>query len=260
MKHLQLPGLRPKDGRMALLLVVIAFFSMPGFGQDLAGWKLEKMPTDLETDFALSALPPHVRDGATVYLLDPEKGYYVARQGKNGFICFLLRTEWQRDEFRQDLASAISFDAIGAEAIFPVYADAAALRATGKFTASQIKDTITARFAKGFYKAPSKQGISYMLAPIMRTYVGEGSSMHVATFSLPHYMFYAPYISEAEIGGNSPSGGPTKLGDEKDPHGYIILPAGAMEKAGMMAANAPLLKKLIAYKAYFDPGPGEMHH
>ncbi|MHA4809013.1 hypothetical protein ACX0G9_12945 [Flavitalea flava] len=29
------------------------------------------MPVSLETDFALSALPAHLREGATVYLLDP---------------------------------------------------------------------------------------------------------------------------------------------------------------------------------------------
>jgi hypothetical protein len=47
------------------------------------------MPAALETDFALSALPTQLRDGATVYLLDPAKGYYMARKGSNGFICFV---------------------------------------------------------------------------------------------------------------------------------------------------------------------------
>jgi hypothetical protein len=32
------------------------------------------MPAELETRFALSALPPALRDKATVYLLDPKKG------------------------------------------------------------------------------------------------------------------------------------------------------------------------------------------
>ena len=53
------------------------------------------MPVDLETDFALSSLPPYVRNDATRYLLDVEKGYYIARQGKNDFICFVLRTQWE---------------------------------------------------------------------------------------------------------------------------------------------------------------------
>ncbi len=238
----------------------MVLFSLQTFGQGATGWKVEKMPVDLETDFALSSLPPHVRKNATVYLLDPEKGYYVARQGSNGFICFVLRTDWELGEFRQDFASAISYDAEGAKMIFPVYADVEAMRASGKFTGAQVKDTISARFARGYYKAPGRPGLSYMLAPIMRVYVGEENHKHLATFVMPHYMFYAPYVSESDIGGNSTTGGPMILGDGKDPHGYIILPAGAMEKEQMSKENAPLLKRLIAYKPYFDPGHNVMHH
>jgi hypothetical protein len=259
MKHQQSFHSPARDCRMATLFIVILFFSIQCFGQGTTGWKLEKMPVDLETDFALSSLPPYVRDGAAVYLLDPEKGFYLSRQGKNGFICFLLRTDWEVGEFSQEFAAAISFDAEGARTIFPAFADVEALRATGKYTASQIKDTMTARFARGFYKAPVKQGISYMLAPVMRTFVGKGDSRHVETFSMPHYMFYAPYTKEADIGGNSSSGGPIVLG-EGSPHGFIIVPAGVMEKAKMNEENASLLKRLIAYRSYFDPGPGEMHH
>jgi hypothetical protein len=43
--------------------------------------KLERMPEALEAEFALSALPPHLREHATVYVLDPSKGYVVNRQG-----------------------------------------------------------------------------------------------------------------------------------------------------------------------------------
>lgn len=32
------------------------------------------MPQSLEVRFALSALPPHLRDGATAYVLDPAAG------------------------------------------------------------------------------------------------------------------------------------------------------------------------------------------
>jgi hypothetical protein len=246
--------------RTALSLAFMAFLSVQSFGQGTAGWKLEKMPADLETDFALSSLPPYVRNDATVYLLDVEKGYYVARQGKNDFICFVLRTQWETGEFRQDLASAISYDAEGAKTIFPVYKDVAVMRASGKFTASQIKDSIATRFATGFYVAPRRPGLSYMLAPVMRSDVGDDKTRRVATFSLPHYMFYAPYVTEANIGGNSPSGGPMILGDGKGPHGYIMVPAGKMEAAEMMKENSLLLKRLIAYKSYFDPGSADMQH
>ncbi len=127
--------------------------------QQTQGWLLEKMPADLETDFALSALPPQLRSAATVYLLDPEKGFYISRQGTNGFVCFIARTEWEWAEFRQDLATPISYDAEGAKTIMPIYIDVAAMRASGKFTPVQIKDTVIARIKIGYYKAPSRPGI-----------------------------------------------------------------------------------------------------
>jgi hypothetical protein len=43
------------------------------------------LPSDLEMELALSALPPHLREQATIYVLDPAKGFEVARQGTNGF-------------------------------------------------------------------------------------------------------------------------------------------------------------------------------
>ncbi|HVW59670.1 MAG TPA: hypothetical protein VHC48_06540, partial [Puia sp.] len=52
-------------------------------------------PAGLETELALSALPPHLRAAATVYLLDPAKGYYIAQHGSNGFVCFIDRTDWE---------------------------------------------------------------------------------------------------------------------------------------------------------------------
>ncbi len=243
-----------------MLLFIVLFLSNQGYGQSSTSWKLERMPAALETDFALSCLPPHIRSGATVYLLDPEKGYYTARQGNNGFICFVVRTDWIRGEFRQDFAAAISYDAEGTESIFPVYRDVAAMRSSGKFTALQVRDTISERFRKGIYKAPAKPGISYMLAPVMRVYVDPSDSLKVASFSMPHYMFYAPYLTAADIGGNSDSGGPIVLGDKKDPHCYIILPVGKMEKSAIIAENKELLQRLAEYKSYFEIRQDEMHH
>jgi hypothetical protein len=183
----------------------------------------------------------------------------VARQGNNGFICFVARTDWERGEFPQDFAAAISYDAEGARIIFPVFEDVEAMRASGKFTARQVRDTITARFSKGIYKAPAKAGISYMLAPVMRVFIGPPDSLHVTSFIMPHYMFYAPYLKASDIGGNSDSGGPIVLG-EGNPQGYIILPAGKTETAQIVAENKNLLKRLSEYKSYFEVQSGEMHH
>src|SRR5580658_3643577 len=116
--------------RRALFLAAILSSTAQSFAQKPADTKLEKMPAALETSYALSSLPPQLRPGATVYLLDPAKGYYVTHKGSNGFICFVMRTAWEWGEFRNDVITAISYDAEGARVIFPIYEDVAAMRAS----------------------------------------------------------------------------------------------------------------------------------
>jgi hypothetical protein len=244
----------------ALWILFIVGTAMQALGQTRDNWKLEKMPVDLETDFALSALPPQLRAAATVYLLDPEKGLYIGRQGSNGFVCFIARTEWEWAEFRQDLATPISYDAEGARTIMPVYIDVSAMRASGKCQPAQIKDTIIARIKRGYYKAPARPGISYMEAPMMRVYTGNPDNNHVASMSMPHYMYYAPYLTHADLGLDSNSSqapflvnpDATVLGSGlKGPYEYLISPLNEAETAKIREAGKALLKRLEDYKAYF---------
>jgi hypothetical protein len=248
-----------KKYRQVLSLFAILFVAAQSFAQKPADSQLDKMPAALETDYALSALPPQLRASATVYLLDPAKGYYVARKGSNGFITFVMRTAWEWAEFRNDIVTAISYDAEGAKTIFPIYMDAAAMRASGKYTALQVRNIIIDRIKKGIYKAPGRPGISYMLGPLMRTYPATPDQHMVMTMHMPHYMFYAPYMTNADIG-NIPNGqadGPFLvhpeslfLGEKKAPYGYIIVPAGEKEKAKIVADNKVLLKRLADYKPF----------
>ena len=57
---------------LCLISSIILISSLQNFGQGISNRALEKMPVDLETDFALSALPPHLRQNATVYLWIPK--------------------------------------------------------------------------------------------------------------------------------------------------------------------------------------------
>jgi len=255
--------------RIIFLLCTCSLFLLArSSAQQPEGWKLEKMPAGLETELALSALPPHLRAAATVYLLDPAKGYYIAQQGSNGFVCFIDRTDWEWGRFRKDIFAPIAYDAEGARTIFPVYRDVAAMRASGKLTALQIKDSVIKQFHKGIYKAPARGGVSYMLAPIMRVYTGKPGDETVMTMNMPHYMFYAPYITDQDVGTNpnSPNGpwlvnpGNTVLGERKGPHGYLIMPAGEAAKAKIIADGNDLLNRLADYSPYFKVAPGGMHH
>src|SRR5438105_2377316 len=100
--------------------------------------KIEPLPRDLEIQLALSALPPHLRDDATVYVLNPEKGFEVVRKGTNGFHAFVARTgddtfrgSWPFNAYRDDILYPISFDEAGAKAQMRVFFDAAEMQARG---------------------------------------------------------------------------------------------------------------------------------
>ena len=257
-------SLKSCAGTFLLFASLMLLLPLSGFSQETAATKLEKMPPDLERDFALSSLPPHLRAAATVYLLDPAKGYYVAKKGTNGFVCYIERTSWEWGEFRNDLAAPISYDAEGAKTIFRVVLDVAAMRASGKYTAKQIRDIVIDRIKKGIYKAPARSGISYMLAPVMRVYPNYPPDNQIVTAQMSHYMFYAPYLNNTDIGGDKTNGpfvnNPDNalLGDRKGPYGFIIMPAGKAEQARIVKAEANLLKRLAAYKSYFKVGPMKM--
>src|SRR5712692_1904345 len=92
---------------------------------------IEQMPAKLETQFAVSALPPAMRDQATVYLLDPKKGYQLSRQGTSGVTCLVERTAWEQADFRNDIYVPLCYDAKGSKTFSKVIMDAATLRIRG---------------------------------------------------------------------------------------------------------------------------------
>lgn len=251
MKQLKIPVPRANIFRRSLFVHFILLTSILSFGQGTS-WLLDKMPPDLETDFALSALPPHLRDSATVYLLDPEKGYYIARRGTNGFSAYVHRTEWERAEFVQDTYAAISYDAEGAKTYLPVAFAAAEMRASGKYSPSQIRDTILKRVKDGTYKAPSRTGVSYMLAPVLRTHQNDGK---IVNMMMPHFMFFAPGVDNADIGGVWDAHTPWAInsGDILDKKhsifNFIILPVGDTEKGAIIEGNIDLMRRLGEYKS-----------
>ncbi len=256
-----------KNCKRILSLTFITCIAMQNFAQDNSGWQLEKMPDSLEFQYALSSLPPHLRDNATVYLLDPNKGYYMARKGTNGFSAYVNRTEWERGEFIQDSYAALGFDSIGSKTILQTALDVAAMRATGKYTPVQIRDIVVQRVKDGTYKAPPKTGVCYMLSPLLRTY----NDKKIVNMVMPHYMFYAPCVDDADIGGGWIPGGHQPFVVSSGPvldkahsiFNYIILAAGETEKAKIIEENKDLLKKLAAYKSFLKVdinAPEHEHH
>ncbi len=235
--------------------LVLAVVAVSLSSQELAeagptsGNALESLPRDLEVKLALSALPPHLRSEATVYILDPAKGYVLERQGTNGFNCFVERTDYMRAQFRNDLLYGISFDPEGSRTIMPVSFDVARLRAEGKLSPEELKQEILRRFKEGVYHSPARPGISYMLSPVMRLYQGPGSQ-ETKFMNMPHLMFYAPNMAPKDFGAG-PVMGPYPYPFQPGPHGYMIVNMGAAEKAQINQDEQDLIKEACAYRADF---------
>jgi hypothetical protein len=244
-----------EDGTMksigSLALIAIGLVGSAAFPAEAVQTDLDRMPAEIETRFALSALPPALRDQATVYLLDPERGYERSRQGTSGVTCVVQRTVWEMVDFRNDIYIPLCYDAVGTETYLKVIMDAAALRAEG-MGPDALKAEIERRFRDETYRAPDKPGLSYMLAPIQRT-VGP-PDLKVRTLSLPHIMPYAPHVTNEDIGALPDlADHSTLLYPFIDRHGiddqsYIIQLVGETEKAKILADERTLLDDLCAYR------------
>jgi len=138
-----------------------------------------------------------------------------------------------------------------------VWFDVAELRAKG-VTPDAMKREIEARFQAGIYKAPSHSGMSYMTAPLMRSYMSlDPKHMDsVMTMSMPHVMYYAPNTTAADVGGlPCPPCAPYPFVFEPGPHGYIIQRLGDAESAKIVAEEADLVNELCSYRSSFCLAP-----
>jgi hypothetical protein len=252
----------------AIAVIAALFFSLVASAQTSSGNKIEPLPRDLEIQLALSALPPHLRDNATVYVLNPDKGFEVARQGTNGFHAFVARTgddsfrgSWPLTKYRDDILYPISFDEAGAKAQMKLFFDVAEMQAKGT-PPEELKKIIQQRYKTHYYKPPGRAGVSYMLSPILRTYVNPEQSDEVATANIPHVMHYAPNVSAKEIGAATPT--PEQFQYFKEhgrwpdtpypililhgPHGYMVQFQGVAERDAITKGYADMLARLCKIK------------
>jgi hypothetical protein len=229
--------------------------------------KVNSLPRDLEIQLALSTLPPQLRGDATVYVLNPATGFEVARKGTNGFHAFVARSgddsmqgAWPLTKYRDDILYPLSFDSAGAKANMLVFFDIAAMQAKGT-PPEDLKNLIQERYKTGYYKAPERAGCSYMLSPILRTYVNPDERDTVVTASVPHVMCYAPNVSTKEIG-VTPT--PEQLRDftqqghwletpnpfviHQGPHGYMVHVRGDAERKAIVKENKGMLDRLCKIK------------
>lgn len=246
-------GRKVRRIKMKLVLPAIAA-SLVGISTTVvqaAETVLDQMPADLETQFALSALPWALRDDATVYLLDPEKGYELSREGTSGVTCIVQRTAWEKVDYRNDIYIPLCYDAAGTATFLKVIMDAAELRAEG-LEPDELYAEIEGRFQDGTYQVPEKAGMSYMVAPVQRTNGPPDMKMH--TLSIPHYMPYAPNVTNEDIGATPDLADSSSLYrpfiDRQgiDEQSYFVLFLRPKERDQILANEQELLKDLCAYR------------
>ena len=243
--------------KIQIILIIAVFagllFSIAATA-DSEATKIEPLPRDLEIQLALSALPPHLRDNATVYVLNFDKGFEVARKGTNGFHALVARTgddtfrgDWPLTEYRDDILYPIAFDKAGTRAQMRIFIDAAEMQAKGT-PAIELKKIMKDRLKTGFYKAPERAGISYMLSPVLRTYFNPDESDKAYTANFPHVMYYAPDVSDADIGAGELAGMyPFVI--LHGHHGYMVQPLGLTERAAVTKEYEEMLGRLCTIKA-----------
>lgn len=173
-------------------------------------------PREQEIALALEAAPPALSSKAGVYVLE-KAGYVKARESQNGFVCIV--------EHR--IPAAVEpqcLDAEGVRTILPRILMVGALRARGK-TEPELRSAVQEAFARGRLKAPRRPGIDYMLSPHNVVTIDE--VRQVAVPFPPHLMFYAPGMTNADIGSEGTPGSTVFVVDEKSPHALMIVPVGS---------------------------------
>lgn len=232
---------------LVLAIITLSHLGTSAPSRQATETAIEQMPATLETQFALSALPRAMRDQATVHLLDPKKGYELSRQGTSGMTCLVERTAWEQADFRNDIYVPLCYDAAGTTTFLKVIMDAAALRARG-MSPTALKAEIEKRYQTGTYTVPGKPGLSYMLAPLQRTWMVPDWNVH--TMPMPHLMFYAPNLTNEDIGAVAALN-PLHVFTFKEglaAQTYMIVVVGEAETAKIMAEEKALLEALCAHR------------
>jgi hypothetical protein len=173
------------------------------------------MERQREITLALSACPASVAGRAAVYVLE-SSGYVKVRDSQNGFTAIVQHSMPTSQEPQ-------CMDAEGARTLLPRYLKVAALRAEGK-SPEEIQRFMADAFAKGVFQPPSRTGVDYMLSTENRVPSPNGG---VESFP-PHVMFYAPYLTNSELGSEGQAaGGPAFVASEGSPFALVIVPVAS---------------------------------
>ena len=174
----------------------------------------ELMPPEKEMAVALSAAPEHLRPGASVYVLK-EAGFELVHQGTNGFTCIVNRDHPLNQK-------PTCYDAEGSETILPTVLRFGEPLRKG-VPLADIQSEIADGFRSGKYISPRRPGVAYMLSGDIKNY--NASNGKIESFP-PHVMFYAPNLTNVDIGSDGAFEPGLPSIAYQGPQGYMIVVVG----------------------------------
>jgi hypothetical protein len=224
---------------LALVLMLLASAAARAQSPKYAPLGEYLMEPAAEIALARSAAPDTVSGPATIKVLTPQ-GFKVAVEGKNGFVCLVLRG-WGAPTYSPaplrdyvyvaDLRAPICFDPVSARTMMPYYELRHKLGMEGKGP-DEIARGIEAAYVKGALPKVDRASIAYMFSAdqYLGPHLGHG-------FIFPHLMLFLPDYDNAMLGSNDRRSGLPFLSDDSGtPFAVTIVP---MDKAFAVKAKAP---------------------
>lgn len=200
-----------KMSRWVVLALIVGPAGL-GYGQSVDTGKPALLSRDREMAMALSAAPERLRDGAAVYVLE-SAGFVKVRDSRNGFSCIVNRDHPLN-------LKPTCYDAEGSATILPKVIQVGAWLMEGR-SLTDIDRLVKEGFESGRFVAPRRPGVAYMLSGDVRNYNPRTSQ--VESFP-PHVMFYAPNLTNEDIGSNGGRDGLPFVAYQ-GPHGFMIMMA-----------------------------------
>ena len=183
------------------------------------------MSRQAEIAMAETAAPTNIVAGATIRILTAS-GYQVAREGRNGFVCEVMRgwsaptytpKEFLRFVYDATIRAPICFDPIASRTVLPYYELRSTLAMEGT-TPDKIATAVASAYAAG--RLPKRDVVSFAYMWSAEQHLGQGIGHW-----RPHMMVFAPYYDNAMIGGNEFGSPRPQLSDDAGtPFAVVVIP------------------------------------
>ncbi|MEM1245923.1 MAG: hypothetical protein AAGK22_06100 [Acidobacteriota bacterium] len=172
------------------------------------------LPLACEVSIALSAAPESLQEEAGVFAFT-EQGYELVREAENPFTCVVNRDH-------PAVLKPTCFDREGTRTVIPKIRYVGDQLLAGVETEALRRD-LAAKFENGVFESQGRAGVAYMLSRYNRPVNPQTGELG---FFPPHVMFYAPNLTNEDIGhdmAHHDMSRPLPMIAYGGPQGYMIM-------------------------------------